>query len=111
MSFRRRGRFRDLVERQLDLFAADEADLLGEAAAAEAAWNAAPAQDAEEAYGDYQLVVDAIADRLLDIRESYGATLEDGAAAEYAAEFTRVATRRYRRYATLLEDLDEPGLP
>ena len=108
MRFRRRGRFHDLVERQLDLFATDDAELLVEAAEAEAAWNAAPAEDAEEAYGDYQLVVDAIADRLLDIRESYARTLEEDAASGYTAEFTRAATRRYRRYTTLLADLDEP---
>ena len=106
MRFRRRGRFHDLVERQLDLFAVDDADLLLEAAEAEAAWNAAPAGDAEEAYGDYQLVVDAIADRLLDIRESYAHTLDGDAAAEYSAEFTRAATKRFRRYATLLADLE-----
>jgi hypothetical protein len=105
--FRRQGRFCDLVERQLDLFAADEAELLEEALVAEEAYDAAPAGEAEEAYGDYQLVVDAIADRLLDIRESYAATLDDGAAAEYTGEFTRAATKRYRRYATLLADLDE----
>ena len=108
MRFRRRGRFHELVERQLDLFAADDADLLDEAAEAEAAWNSASAEDAEAAYGDYQLVVDAIADRLLDIRESYARSLDDDAAGEYAAEFTRAATRRYRRYTTLLADLDEP---
>lgn len=105
--FRRRGHFHDLVERQLDLFATDDADLLAEAAEAEAAWNSATAGVAEEAYGDYQLVVDAIADRLLDIRESYASTLDDDASSEYTAEFTRAATRRFRRYATLLADLDE----
>ena len=107
MRFRRKGRFSELVERQLDLFAADDADLLAEASEAEAAWNVAPAEDAEEAYGDYQLVVDAIADRLLEIRESYAHTLDDEAASEYSADFTREATRRYRRYATLLADLEE----
>lgn len=107
MKFRRRSRFRELVSRQLDLFAADEADLLAEASEAEESWNAASAADAEEAYGDYQLVVDAIADRLLDIRVSYASTLGEEPAAEYAAEFTRAATRRFRRYATLLADLDE----
>ena len=108
MRFRRRARFHDLVETQLDLFAADDADLLAEAAEAEQAWNLTAAEDAEEAYGDYQLVVDAIADRLLDIRESYARSLDEDAATEYAAEFTRAATRRYRRYSTLLADLDEP---
>ena len=95
------------MERQLNLFAADEEDLLVDAAEAERAWNQAAADTAEEAYGDYQLVVDAIADRLLDIRETYAATLEPDAAAEYSTEFTRGATRRFRRYATLLADLDE----
>jgi len=106
--FRRRGRFHDLVERQLNLFATDDADLLAEAAEAESAWNSATAEDAEEAYGDYQLVVDAIADRLLDIRETYASSLDDDTSGGYTAEFTRQATRRFRRYATLLADLDEP---
>jgi hypothetical protein len=104
---RRRDRFHDLVERQLNLFAADDADLLDEAVEAEAAWNSVGADEAEEAYGDYQLVVDAIADRLLDIRETYANSLDAEASSEYTAEFTRQATRRFRRYATLLADLDE----
>lgn len=108
MRLGRRGRFYELVQHQLDLFAADEAELLTEAADAEGAWNAASADDAEEAYGDYQLVVDAIADLLLEIRETYARTLDDATAAEYTAEFTRGATQRYRRYASLLADLDEP---
>ena len=108
MRFRRRRRFDELVDRQLDLFAADDAELLAEAAEAESAWNSASAESAEEAYGDYQLVVDAIADRLLDIRESYAHSLDEDAADEYRDAFTRAAGRRYRRYATLLADLDEP---
>jgi len=32
--------------------------------------------------------------------------LDSDAAEEYGAEFTREATKRYRRYATLLADLD-----
>ncbi len=106
MRFGRQGRFHDLAERQLDLFATDDAELLVEAVEAESAWNAAPAEEAEEAYGDYQLVVDAIADRLLDIRESYAHSLDDEASAEYVTEFTKQATRRFRRYSTLLADLD-----
>ena len=108
MRIRRPDRFHDLVERQLNLFAVDDADLLDEAVEAEAAWNSARTEDAEEAYGDYQLVVDAIADRLLDIRETYASSLDDEASSGYTAEFTRQATRRFRRYATLLADLDEP---
>ena len=106
MSRFRRGRFDELVSRQLDLFAVDDAELLREAATAEEAWNRVERDEAEEAYGDYQLVVDAIADRLLEIREGYARTLEPDAAADYTAAFNRAATRRFRRYATLLSDLE-----
>jgi hypothetical protein len=101
---RRRGRFDELVTRQLDLLAADDADLLAEATEAEAAWRRAPREEAEEAYGDFQLVLDAIGDRLLDIRETYAATLDDDAAAEYRAAFTRAAGKRFGHAATVLAD-------
>ena len=71
----RRGRFHELVERQLDLFA-DETELLDEAREADAAWSSAAADESEELYGDYQLVVDAIGERLYDLRETYAATLD-----------------------------------
>jgi hypothetical protein len=105
--FLRRSRFDELAERQLDLLAADEQELLAEAADAEEAWNRAGRDDAEEAYGDYQLVVDAIADRLLDVREGYAATLDARTADEYRADFGRAARKRFRRFASLLADLDE----
>jgi len=103
---RRRRPFEDLVERQLVLFAGDEAELLHEADEAEAAWNAAGRDEAEEAYGDYQLVVDAIADRLLDLREAYAATLDADAADAYRRAFAAGAGRRFRRYASLVADLE-----
>jgi hypothetical protein len=103
----RRSRFDELVERQLGLLAADEAELLAEAAEAERAWNEAGRDEAEEAYGDYQLVVDALADRLLDVREAYAATLDEETAGEYRAAFGRAARKRFRRYTSLLADLDE----
>ena len=53
-------------------------------------------EDAEEAYGDYQLVVDAIADRLLDLREAYAATLPDETVADaYRRAFAAGASRRF----------------
>jgi hypothetical protein len=107
VTFGRRNRFDELVERQLGLFAEDERDLLREADEAEEAWNRAGRDGAEEAYGDYQLVVDALADRLLDVRESYAGTLDDGAASAYRAAFNRAAGKRYKRYTSLLADLDE----
>jgi hypothetical protein len=99
----RRGRFRDLVSRQLELFATDEAGLLEEARTAEEAWNSAGREDAEELYGDWQLVVDAVAERLVEVRETYAATLDEDSADEYRAAFTRAAADRYREYAELLD--------
>ena len=106
MIFRRDTRFDDLAGTQLDLFAADEVELLREAEEAEEAWNRAGRDEAEELYGDYQLVVDAIADRLLDIRETYAATLDDETAEAYRAAFNRVGSKRYRKYSSLLADLE-----
>jgi len=102
----RRRPLDELVERQLGLFAADEAELLREADEAEAAWNDAGRDTAEEAYGDYQLVVDAIADRLLDIREAYAETLDADTAVAYRRAFASVAARQFRRYASLVADLE-----
>jgi hypothetical protein len=100
--FGRRGRFDELIRTQLDLFADDEAELLDEAQEADDAQTHADRDEAEELYGDYQLVVDAIADRLLDICETYAAMLEDDAADEYRAAFKRAASKRFRGFTTML---------
>jgi hypothetical protein len=107
LSFRRRSGLDELAERQLELLAVDERELLAEAADAEEAWNRSGRDEAEEAYGDYQLVVDAIADRLLDVRESYAATLDEETAGDYRAAFNRAAGKRFRRYTSLLADLED----
>ena len=102
----RRSRFDDLVDRQLDLFAEDETELLAEAADADEAQTRAERDEAEELYGDYQLVVDEIAERLLDVRETYAATLADDVVDDYRAAFTRAARKRFRAYADLLADVE-----
>ena len=56
---RRSTRFADVVERQLDLFASDQADLIRETEEALARYNGADRDEAEELYGDYQDCVDA----------------------------------------------------
>jgi hypothetical protein len=98
----RRSRFGDLVERQLDLFAEDEAGLLLEAKEADEAWTNASRDDAEELYGDYQLVVDAVGERLFDVREAYASTVENADA--YRAEFDRSARRRFPRLTAFLDE-------
>jgi hypothetical protein len=102
---RRRGRFAELVDRQLALFLTDEAMLLDEADAALVAWRDAGREDAEEAYGDYQLVADAIADRLLELREAYAATLPEDADADYRLELARAVARQLRAYPSVVTDL------
>ncbi len=97
MSIFRRNRFAELVRRQLDLFAEDDAELLGEADEAERAYDAAERDDAEEAYGDFQLVLDAVADRLIELRTTYAATLDEDAALDYEAAFDRAAAKRFPR--------------
>ena len=95
--------FADLGRRQLDLFAEDEAALLAEAHAAEVAWQRTGRDDAEEAYGDWQLVADAVGERLLDLRETYAATLEEDIADRYRIAFDRAAARRFPRFVGVLE--------
>jgi hypothetical protein len=99
-----RNRFAELVGRQLDLFETDSSALLAEAAEADAAWTRATREDSEDLYGDYQLVVDEVAERLLDLRETYAASLDEQTASEYRTAFNRAANKRFRRYSALLED-------
>jgi len=91
----RNRRFDDLVRRQLDAFAEDEADLLEEAREAERAYDDADREDAEEAYSDFQLVLEAGAERLAALRDTYAATLDEDTEAEYAEAFARAARKRF----------------
>ena len=100
----RRRRFREVVQRQLDVFAADEAALLQEGDVADAAWTAAGREESEELFGDYQLVVDTVGERLYDIRESYAGTLDETTADDYRQAFNRVALKRFRRLASFLDE-------
>jgi hypothetical protein len=95
----RRDRFGDLVRSQLDLFAEDEKELLREAEQAERAYDDADRDDAEELYGDYQLTLEAIGDRLAELRDTYTATLDEEAAGVYEQAFARVARKRFPKLA------------
>jgi hypothetical protein len=96
--------FADLVRRQLDLFAEDEAALLTEARAAEVAWQRTGRDDAEAAYGDWQLIADAVGEQLLDLRETYAATLDASTATRYRSAFGSLAKKRFPRFVVLLDD-------
>jgi hypothetical protein len=96
---RRSGRFTDLVDRQLDLFEQDEAELIRDTEAALAAYNQAPRDEAEERYGDYLDHVDAGLDALLDLREAYAATLPEETDDEYRDTFNARAQRRVPQFS------------
>jgi acyl-CoA reductase-like NAD-dependent aldehyde dehydrogenase len=91
----RRDRFGDLIRRQLELFAEDEHALVEEAEAAERAYDAAERDEAEEAYGDFQLVLEAISDQLEELRDTYASTLDADAAGSYTQAFARAVRKRF----------------
>ena len=91
----RRNRFGDLVRRQLDLFEEDEAELLREAETAVRAYDAAEREDAEEAYGDYQLVLESVVESLEELRDTYAMTLDDDPRDAYEQAFGRAARKRF----------------
>jgi hypothetical protein len=96
--------FRDVVRRQLELFEREQADLLREADEAERAYDRAEREDAEELYGDYQLVVEAGTEALAELRDTYARTLDEETAETYEEAFNRAAARRFPRFGATLPD-------
>ena len=99
----RRGRFVDLVARQIELFERERAGLIRDADAALRAYDTAERDEAEERYGDYLDLVETGQDELVDIREAYAATLDDDAAEEYREIFNRLARKRVPRFSLELD--------
>ena len=95
----RRSRFRDLIDRQLDLFERDQAELIGEVDEAERAHRDAPREEAEERYGEYVDLVESGTEILADLRDHFAATLDEDAHAAYEAEFNRAVAKRLPRFA------------
>jgi hypothetical protein len=89
----RRKPFAQLIDRQLELVALDDGDLLEDVEARRLDYASADREDAEEAFGDYQLALEALKDRLTEIRDAYARTLADPE--EYERAFERAAVRRW----------------
>jgi hypothetical protein len=100
----RRGRFREVISRQLDLFEQDEAELVVDCLAAEEAYERAPRDEAEERYGDYLDLVETGTEVLAGLRDAYAATLEEQAAERYEDEFNRAVLKRLPRFALNIEN-------
>lgn len=88
------GRFVELAERQLALFAAENDGLLRDCQAALDAYNGASRDEAEGRYGEYIDCVDAARDELLEYRDGYARTLDADAADEYESVFNGLARKR-----------------
>lgn len=99
---RRRPPFADLVTRQLDLFATDNTGLLRDVDAALRSYDAAPADEAEQRYGDYVDLLDTARDELEEIRDTYARTLDEQAEVAYRDAFDDRARRRFPRIASEL---------
>lgn len=98
-----RGRFVDLVERQLDLFEQEYAGLIRDCEAALRAYDRAPRDEAEERYGDYVDLVDSGRESLVEYRDAYARTLDEDAAGEYEEVFNSLVRKRLPRFGLELE--------
>jgi len=101
----RQQRFTDAISRQLELFEQDYAELIRECNEAEAAYDKAERDEAEERFGHYQDLVETGTEILAEIRDNFAATLDEAAADEYEAEFNRVVHRRLPRFGLEIENL------
>ena len=100
-----RDRFADVIRRQLDLFAREEAELISDCEDAERAYDAAERDEAEERYGDYQDLVETGTEALAELRDNFASAMADEAAEDYEAEFNRAVAKRFPRFALEIEDL------
>jgi hypothetical protein len=95
---RRRGRFGDVISRQLDLFEREEAELIRECAEAERRYERADRDEAEELYGDYTDLVESGTEALAELRWAYAATLDSEVAEQYEHEFNEAVKKRLPRF-------------
>ncbi len=99
----RRGRFVDLVERQLDLFERDNAELIEETEAALRAYDRAERDEAQELYEKYRDLAETGEEELAELRDAYARTLAEETADEYRDAFNRRARKRFPRFGLELE--------
>jgi len=92
----RRRRFADVIARQLDVFAEDQAnDLFAEVRERKLAYDRADRDDAEELYGDYVDAVESATEALADMRDRFRRTLDDDTGEQYEEEFNRAVKKRW----------------
>jgi hypothetical protein len=104
VSFLRRRRFGDVIDRQLDLFEREHADVVADAQALLDRYNAAPRDEAEELYGDYVDAVESGTEILADIRDHFARTLDESASDRYEREFNAAVGKRLAPFALEIEN-------
>jgi transcription elongation GreA/GreB family factor len=100
-----RGRFSELIARQLDLFEEQDAEFLRRVDDAERAYDAADREEAEEVYGRYQELIEHGTEALAEMRDAYAATIDPEEAEEYVAEFNQTVMDRLPRFGLEIEDV------
>jgi hypothetical protein len=100
-------RFGELIDRQLDLFEQDNAELFDRIDDAEADYRAAAREEAEERFGDLQELLAEGTELLIEVRDSYSETLDNETVEEYVAAFDVAVLRRFPQFALELEEESE----
>ena len=100
----RRARFREVIDRQLDLFVREHSDVIEESNDKLRLYNAADRDNAEELYGDYLDAVETGTEILADLRDNFAQTLEESEVERYLAEFDRAVAKRLPEYALEIEN-------
>jgi hypothetical protein len=99
-----RSRFRDVIDRQLDLFVRDHADVIADANTRLRAYSDAGRDDAEELYGDYLDAVETGTELLADLRDHFARALGEAESKTYLADFDRAVAKRLPEYALEIEN-------
>jgi hypothetical protein len=99
------GRFAELIDRQLDLFEREDAAFLARVEEAERDYDRADREDAEEAFGRFQELVEHGTEALADMRDAYAATLDSDSADDYVSAFNARVHRRLPRFSLELDEL------
>ncbi|HST16511.1 MAG TPA: hypothetical protein VLK36_02505 [Gaiellaceae bacterium] len=100
----RRPKFDDVIRRQLDAFERDHADVIDEAEAKLAAYNAGERDEAEELYGDYIDALETGTEILADVRDAYAQSLDERFADRYLRDFDRAVAKRLPPFRLELEN-------
>jgi hypothetical protein len=91
----KRRRFAEAIERQLDLFARENAELLARIDQAQDVHRMAERDDAEERYSEFLDLVEIATAELEEMRDAFAAVLADDAAEEYEQAFGRAFRKRF----------------